>query len=299
MIRFFFLPMSRINNSQLLTRVFEALFVVVGRRTLDSFAVQIIKTTTEKLEKKFDFLGLITVHDNIFAEDKIKATIEPEFNTTEPSLVGPAIDALIRVIYIELIDTIGDDACLYFIREFKENLGNDFVDELRGIGINFEQIETEHNSRYQKKVHQVPTPPSSKKEELQPSYSWQSVSTWKYDNNMCLLYDESGRLLDTLQLDLIIEEYVERVTETKNQQGTSPVKTTMLKVTTKENELLEMMKRRDIDIESALALLHVSRQKFDSMIQKLLQLEMLQYVSDKEVKLTEKGLFHLSEHPKK
>lgn len=283
-----------------MTRVFEALFVVVGRRTLDSFAVQIIKTTIEKLEKKFDFLGLITLHDNIFAEDKIKATIDAEFNTIEPPRVGPAIDALIRVIYIELIETIGDDACLYFIKEFKENLGNEFVDELRGIGINFEQIEAEHNSRYQKKGHQARTPSDSTKEEQkQPSYTWQSVSTWKYDNNVCLLYDEAGRLLDTLQLDLIIEEYVERVTETKNQQGTTPVVTTMLKVTEKEKELLEMMKRRDIDIESALALLHVSRQKFDSMIQKLLQLEMLQYVSDKEVKLTEKGLFHLSEQQKK
>lgn len=283
-----------------MTRVFEALFIVVGRRTLDSFAVQIIKTTTEKLEKKFDFLGLISVHDNIFAEDKIKATIDPEFNTIEPSLLGPAIDALIRVIYIELIETIGDDACLYFVTEFKENLGNDFVDELRGIGINFEQIQAEHNSRYQKKVHQLHTSPAPKKEEQEkPSYSWQSVSTWKYDNNICLLYDETGRLLDTLQLDLIIEEYVERITESRNQQETPLLKTTMLKVTEKENELLEMMKRRDIDIESALALLHVSRQKFDSMVQKLLQLEMLQYVSDKEVKLTEKGMFHLSEHHKK
>lgn len=283
-----------------MTRVFEALFIVVGRRTLDSFAVQIIKTITEKLEKKFDFLSLITVHDNIFAEDKIKATIDPEFNAIEPSVVGPALDALIRVIYIELIETIGDDACLYFITEFKENLGNDFVDELRGMGINLEQIQAEHNSHYQKKVHQTQTTPALKKEEQEkPSYTWQSVSTWKYNNNICLLYDEAGRLLDTLQLDLIIEEYVERVTETRNQQGTNPVKTTMLKVTEKENELLEMMKRRDIDIESALAHLHVTRQKFDSMIQKLLQLEMLQYVSDKEVKLTEKGLFHLSEQPKK
>ncbi len=283
-----------------MTRVFEALFIVVGRRTLDSFAVQIIKTTTEKLQKKFDFLSLITVHDTIFAEDKIKATIDPEFNTIEPALVGPAIDALIRVIYIELIETIGDDACLYFVTEFKQNIGNDFVDELRGIGINFEQIQAEHNSHYQKKVHQLHTPPASKKEEPEkPSYTWQSVSTWKYDNNICLLYDEAGRLLDTLQLDLIIEEYVERVTESRNQQETPLLKTTMLKVTGKENELLEMMKRRDIDIESALALLHVSRQKFDSMVQKLLQLEMLQYVSDKEVKLTEKGLFHLSEHQKK
>jgi Mn-dependent DtxR family transcriptional regulator len=34
------------------------------------------------------------------------------------------------------------------------------------------------------------------------------------------------------------------------------------------------------------------------MIQKLLKLEMLQYISDNEVKLTEKGLQHLSSNQK-
>ncbi len=292
--------MPRPNNTQLMIRVFDALFIVVGRRTLDSFAIQIIKNTIEKLEKKFDFLGFITVHDNFFAEDKIKATIDPEFDAIDASRIGPAIDALIRIIYIELIETIGDDACLYFITEFKENLGNGVVDELRGIGINFEQIQAEHKFRYQKKVHQLRTPSAPKKEQQkQPHYTWESVSIWKYDNNICLLYDEAGRLLDTLQLDLIIEDYVERVIESRNPQGATPSKTTMFQVSVKENELLEMMKRRDIDIESALALLHVSRQKFDSMIKKLLQLELLQYVSDKEVKLTEKGMLHLSSHQTK
>ncbi len=52
-------------------------------------------------------------------------------------------------------------------------------------------------------------------------------------------------------------------------------------------------------LTSAVTLLHISRQKFDTMIQKLLQLEMLQYLSDNEVKLTEKGLQYLSDLHKK
>jgi hypothetical protein len=145
-----------------------------------------------------------------------------------------------------------------------------------------------------------PVPPSFPKEEEQeePEYTWDTVSTWKYDNNVCLLYDGQGKLLDTLQLDLIIEDYIERVTETKKHQLISSPKTTMLKVTEKENELLEMMRRRDTDVQSAVTLLHISRQKFDTMIQKLLQLEMLQYISDNEVKLTQKGLQFLLEHKK-
>jgi hypothetical protein len=142
---------------------------------------------------------------------------------------------------------------------------------------------------------QKPAPPSHKPEpkEPEPGYTWDTVSSWKYDNNVCFLFDSQGKLLDTLQLDLIIEEYVQKVTETKE---SAPSQTSiMLKVNEKEDELLEMLRRQDIDIESAVTLLHISRQKLDLMIRKLLQLEMLKHISENEVKITEKGLQYLSE----
>ncbi len=291
--------MSKVKNSILITRVIEALFTVVGRRTLDSFAIQILKTTTKKLETKFDFLRLVSIHDDFFLEEGIKTTIDSKFDTIEPTRLGEAIDALVRVIYIELIETIGDDVGLYFITELKHYLGDVYVNELRGYGVHLDVIQTEQHKRYQMKGLQPVHPSFPEEEEHKESeYTWDTVSTWKYDNNVCLLYDGGGKLLDTLQLDLIIEEYVERVTEEKKHHLVSLPKTTMLKVTEKENELLEMMRRRDTDVESAVTLLHISRQKFDTMIQKLLQLQMLQYISDNEVKLTEKGIQYLSEHKK-
>jgi predicted DNA-binding protein (UPF0251 family) len=106
-------------------------------------------------------------------------------------------------------------------------------------------------------------------------------------------------LLDSLQLDLLIEDYVERVTESQKNPTMPSPKTMMLKLTEKEHELLSMMQHRDLDGESAVTLLHVSRQKFESMIKKLLQMEMLQYQSEKEVRLTEKGLQYLTDFQKK
>jgi hypothetical protein len=291
--------MPKTNNSLLAKRVFEALYLVIGRRTLDSFAVQILKTTLEKLDTKYDFLNLVTIHDDIFSEDGIQASFDQTFDTIEPSRLGEAIDALIRVIYLELTETIGDDVGLYFITELKQHLGDSFVDELREYGVHFERIQSEQHLQYQKNGHHSLPPPLQKKGQEEPPYTWDSVSTWKYDNNICLLYDEQGRLLDTLQLDLIIEEYVERVTESQKQHQLSSPETTMMKVTEKEQELLRMIQRRDTDVVSAVTLLHISRQKFDTMIQKLLQLEMLQSLSDNEVKLTEKGLQYLSEQHKK
>jgi hypothetical protein len=291
--------MSKVKNSILVTRVIEALFTVLGRRTLDSFAIQILKTTTKKLETKFDFLRFVSIHDDFFLEEGIKTTIDSKFDTIEPTRLGEAIDALVRVIYRQLIETNGDDVGLYFITELKDHLGDLYVDELRSCGVHLEMIQTEQHMRYQMKGLQ-PVPPSILKqvEQEEPEYTWDTVSTWKYDNNVCLLYNGQGKLLDTLHLDLIIEEYIERVTDAKKHQLVSSPKTTLLKVTEKENELLEIMRRRDTDVQSAVTLLHISRQKFDTMIQKLLQLDMLQYISDNEVKLTEKGLQYLSVHKK-
>jgi hypothetical protein len=291
--------MPKIKNSILITRVFEALFKVVGRRTLDSFAIQILQTTVKKLETKFNFLSSVSIQADFFSEGGINATFDPSFDTIEPSRLGEAIDALIRVTHLELIENIGEDVGLYFITELKDYLGDSYMDELRDLGVHFESIQTEQHKRYQMKGLQLHPPSAPKrKEQEELAYTWDSVSTWKYDNNVCLLYDERGKLLDTLQLDLIIEEYVERVTESKNQNPVYLLKTTMLKVTDKENELLEMIRRHDTDVRSAIALLHISSQKFDTMIQKLLKLEMLQYISDNEVKLTEKGLQHLSSNQK-
>jgi hypothetical protein len=241
--------MPKIKNSILITRVFEALFKVVGRRTLDSFAIQILQTTVKKLETKFNFLSSVSIQADFFSEGGINATFDPSFDTIEPSRLGEAIDALIRVTHLELIENIGEDVGLYFITELKDYLGDSYMDELRDLGVHFESIQTEQHKRYQMKGLQLHPPSAPKrKEQEELAYTWDSVSTWKYDNNVCLLYDEQGKLLDTLQLDLIIEEYVERVTESKNENPVYLPKTTMLKVTDKENELLEMIRRHDTDV---------------------------------------------------
>jgi hypothetical protein len=292
--------MSQTKNSLLAARVFEALFAVVGRRTLNSFAIQILRTTLEKLKKRFDFLTSVTIDEDFFSHDGIQVRFSAEFDSIDSSRFSEAIDALIRVVYLELIQTIGVEVGLYFVTELKDYLGDMYFDELKEQGVHFERIQEEQHSQMQIKGFQNPLPYSKKQEEQElPKYTWDSVSTWKYENNVCVLYDEKGKLLDTLYLDLLIEEYVQRVTAVQTPPQLSTQRTTTMKVTEKETELLEMIHRRDTDVQSAISLLHISQQKFDMMIQKLLQLELLQYISDKEVKLTEKGLQHVTANQKK
>lgn len=284
--------MPAVQNSILMTRVIEALFSVVGRRTLDSHAVKVIQTVLAKLEPTFEFLHAVTVDDELFLQGGVKVSIDPKFDTIESRRVGKALDTLIRVIYVDLVETTGEEVGLFFITELKEHLGDLIIDDLRDRGVNLETIQKLY-PHHQKKGPQPPQIPENE-EDLEPEYSWDTVSTWKYDNNVCLLYDGDGGLLDTIQLDLLVEEYVHRVMETTDDEA-KPTVRTILRITEKDDKFLTMLQRRDIDVEYAVTLLHISRQKLETMIQKLLQLEMLQYISDNEVKLTEKGLQYLLE----
>lgn len=54
-----------------------------------------------------------------------------------------------------------------------------------------------------------------------------------------------------------------------------------------------MLHVRDIDAETATALLHVTEKELNYMIRRLLTLEMLHYISQDEVELTETGIEHL------
>jgi hypothetical protein len=287
--------MPVVQNSILMSRVIEGLFAVVGRRTLDSHAIKVIQTVLKKLEPSFGFLENIVVHDELFSQEGIKMTIDPRFESINRADVGKAVNALVQVISMDLVKTAGEEVGLFFITELKGHLGDEILDDLRDRGVNLEHLQKDNHQLHQMKGSEiVQLPTEVEEEELEAPYSWETVSSWKYDNNVCMLYDNSGKLLDTIQLDLLIEDYVRRVMETED-KGAKPTVQTILQVTEQDDVFLEMLKERDVDVEYAMTLLHISQQKLQTMIQKLLQLEMLQYISDNEVKLTEKGLRYLLE----
>ena len=286
-----------VQNSILMSRVIEGLFAVVGRRTLDSHAIKVIQTVLKKLEPTFGFLENVVIHDELFSQEGIRMTIDPRFDSVNRVDVGKAVDALIQVISMDMVKTAGAEVGLYFITELKGHLGDEILDELRDRGVNLDRLQRTNHQQHQMKIPEIAQTISEEEEVPEILYSWETVSSWKYDNNVCMLYDNTGKLLDTIQLDLLIEDYVRRVVETADEE-TKPAVQTFLQVTDQDDVFLEMLKEQDIDVEYAMTLLHISQQKLHTMIQKLLQLEMLQYISDNEVKLTEKGLQHLLEKEK-
>lgn len=287
--------MSEFKNSDVIRHILKATFVVAGRRTLDSFAVKVVKTVVKTLEREFDFLKYVEIKDVVYSEVEEIVTVSSDLDSIEPSKIGKAIDIVLREVYIEL----KDDAGLYFISELKEYIGEKYVLAIENLGVDLDDIQSEQHQLYslqdrKKSVPTIETGTEQKAERIDDAnlldYTWNDVSNWEYDNNVVSLYGDEGGLLDKLHLDMLIEDYVNRYTKDKESIPTSK----MFEIDEKDHEFLQMLHSRDMDIELAKVLLHISGEKLDTMIQKLLELEMLQHVSFNEVKLTEKGINYLS-----
>lgn len=295
--------MSELKNSDIIRGVIEAVVAVVGRRTLGSYTIKIVKTVTTKLQKEYDFLKNITIYDAFYSENNDIVTVSSEINSIEPKTIGNAIDAFLREVYLQL----DDEAGLYFINEFKECIGEEFVMQIRSLGVNLERIQLGQHELYSQKerknvplatnIEEKTTEKKQKEDEDEGplDYTWRDVSTWKYDNNVCTLYKSDGSPLDTLHLDSLVEDYVTRYTKYKEPEQ---IISKMIEIDEKEYEFLETLYSRDLDIEMTMAMLQISKPEVDSMVDKFLESEMLQYVSDNEVKLTRKGLLYLLEQMK-
>ena len=66
---------STLTNSRLITQVVEALFRVAGRRTLMSFAIQVIRMVVQKLEPEYGFLRQVDIQDALYSEGGVKVTV--------------------------------------------------------------------------------------------------------------------------------------------------------------------------------------------------------------------------------
>jgi len=67
-----------------------------------------------------------------------------------------------------------------------------------------------------------------------------------------------------------------------------------MNITEKEFDLLKMLYSRDMDAETAMVLLHLSKNDFNTIIKKLLENEMLHYITYNIIELTEIGLEYIN-----
>jgi len=288
--------MTTIKNSELLRRMIKALYDTAGRRTYPSFAFSVIGAIIKTLEKRYEFLKFVNFHSGATFEELI--LIDPQVDYIDPFQVGKAIEVIVQVVYMDLRDKAG----VFFIKELKDNAGDDVIARLREIGVDLEIIQIQQHYLYRRKNR-------DEKQELEKldnvsllGYSWKNVSNWELDSKkkVCLIYGKDGRLLDTLDLDTIVKNYVRNLGsgELAEISKERPEVVNKIDLSEKDIDLLKIILKRDLDAETAARYLHINMEDLELMINKLLRNEILQYVSSNEVTLTEIGIEYLEKKEK-
>jgi len=279
----------QLKQISILEEVFHALFRVASRRTSLKFAEDAIETALETLKKRYYFLKDASFKTNNLSRNGADVYISPQINTVHKSQIGDAIESLIRIVYNDL----DDDAGLYFITEMKQFVGENIVEAINQTGVDLDQIQIEQHHAYMRKIRKKKIKLGEIENLL--GYSWKEVSRWEHNkgSQYCTLYDTSGKVLDRINLDRVIQNYVETLSGIKEPDPMELEK--IARLYEKEYLLLKLMCERDMDVDTASHLLKISKEELTKMVRKLIEMQMLQYISENTVKLTETGLDALSQ----
>jgi len=293
--------MDKIRNSILMEAFIKAIYNVASRRTSSKFADEAIGSTIKTLEGKYDFLRFININ-KFDTPEGFSIGIDSDIDNVLPEIVGKAIEALIRVVY----NDIGNEAGLYFITELKESAGEEITRMITDCEVDLDQVQLEQHYAFKRRERKRAIAEAArtgtldrKKSQNLIGYTWGAVSYWKHEpgSKFCTLYDKKGNVLDRLNLDRIIQNYVERLSGFTDLDESEMEKEASIYA--KEYELLKLLLERDMDAETAMHMLKITREELNKIISKLAQMEMLQYVDYNTIELTDAGVGYLTKKEKK
>ena len=105
--------MVEIKNSEVLGGILRTLYMVASRRTSQTFAATVIGAIIKTLEQNYDFLRYINIENPEYTNSEIVINISNEIDTVEPTKIGTAVEAIIRIVYMDLVGKTG----LFFMKE--------------------------------------------------------------------------------------------------------------------------------------------------------------------------------------
>ncbi len=244
-------------NSYILGEILRSLYHVAGRRTTQGFAAKVIGSIIKTLQQRYEFLKYVEIKEvGEFSEDEA-IQISSEIDDIDRESVGSAIEAIVRVVYMDIIGKAG----LFFIAELKRRASEDIIIELQSFGVDLASLQIEQHYLYRSRERKKRKSGRGAAGEVSLlGYTWKNVSSWKYDPSQktCVLYSKDGDVLDNLHLDAIIESYVKNLSEDLEEIPEELEE--KIDISDKEFQLLDMLRNRDMDAESAMNLLHVSKQ---------------------------------------
>jgi hypothetical protein len=124
------------DNRQLMEKTVHALITVLGKRTSESFAVASFDKIIQKLRQNHQVLSHVTIDDTHYFKGCEAIQIIDTINQEKPFKVAQAIRDMIKLGGMFL----GKNTQMY-IKDFKKQLGDEYLSELARIGVNLHLLE--------------------------------------------------------------------------------------------------------------------------------------------------------------
>jgi hypothetical protein len=285
-------------NDALIKQLLKSLYAVAGRRTSSRFADDVIRSSLEILKERYPFLKGVNINQQSSKNDVDDISIEQSMINPVPiEKIGKTTESLVRMVY----DELNEEAGLYFITELKEHLGKKISIELSKTGIDLDQIQLEQHYAWERRERKkaIKEGRAEGGQENLLGYTWDKVASWHHEegSKFCTLYDEKGEVIDRLNLDRIIQNYVETLSGVTTSNPDELQKE--LRIFEQEYSLLKLMHNQDMDAETAMQLLEVNRDVLNDMIKKLTNMEMIRHVSNDVIEITKEGIEFVSTQEKK
>jgi hypothetical protein len=265
------------------------MLAITSRRSSESLSVLLVDTILKTLKRRYPFLQYVTIQKNEGSQTSPGDIIyvDPKIEEIDQATVARVIESMIRIIVMDLKEKAG----LFFVKELRERLGENHIDALKKYQVDFDlmQLEIDYSREQQKRraAHQIGADGGKKEPGTVLGYNWESVSNWRYEGNVCTLYDKNGKVLDKLFLDQIIENHVRTITE--SQEMFQEMEQTA-ELTDEHRQLLKILYSKDLDMEEAQYYLKKTEQQIEDMIHDLVDANFLSYVSNDMVSITKKGV---------
>jgi hypothetical protein len=130
-----------IKNSEIVKEILQKLYDISSRKTTEIHAISTMDKSLDELEKKYNFLRSIEIKDTRFSEMEEPITVMTDIDNVKSNELGRAIYDIIKT----MNNSLGEGAGHFFIKEFRNSLGeetNSLIEEM-GIDLGLLQLEFE------------------------------------------------------------------------------------------------------------------------------------------------------------
>lgn len=225
------------DNKEVLQHILNSLFEVTSKKTSPGIAELIVGAILKQLQQKFNFLS--TIH---FDMNSSQIEIPSSVNSIDGKKIGKAIEAIIRLIYMNLDKQAGVD----FINELERFTDSDVLVRMKALGVDLDLMRIEHHQFFKGRITET-----------------QNVS--QHDSN-----NEQHK--STSSTDENSNELIPHSDEIK---------------------LLQILQKKDVNSDEVIDTLQISLKELENMVISLLNKDFLCYISDDELKLTNKAITFL------